>query len=128
MIVVRDSVKGRAPMNPQHFESSHIYCTEQVLCAACMWEVMCGGHSEAVQGVHGLRLASVVLLWGPWGETGSQAAYWVRHCRVVFGCRLCVCECGGMCCRGVGEGSPVLFGRSRQLFGVGGRSRPAYRS
>ena len=32
-----------------------------------------------------------------------------------------LCGCGGMCCRGVGGGSPVLFSRAGQLFGVGGQ-------
>ena len=40
---------------------------------------------------------------------------------MFFGCMLCVCGCGGMCCRGVGEESPVFFGRAGQLFGVRGQ-------
>ena len=61
VIVVRDSVIGHAPVNLP-VDSSHIYCQEQVLCGVCIWGVMCGGHSEAVQGVHSLRVAGVVLV------------------------------------------------------------------
>ena len=62
VIVVRDSVIGHAPETLQQLDSSHICCLEQVLCGVCIWGVMCGGHSEAVQGEHGLRVASVVLV------------------------------------------------------------------
>ena len=91
VIVVWDSAIGHAPVNPQHFDSSHIYRLEQVLYGVCMWEVMCGGHSEAVQDVHALHVAGVALLWGLWGEAGSQAGRWARYFRVFFGCMLCVC-------------------------------------
>ena len=42
-----------------------------------------------------------------------------RALGVLLGCMSCVCECGGMCYRGVREGCPVLFERAVQLFGVG---------
>ena len=99
VIVVRDSVIGHAPLILHHFDSSHIYCPEQVLCGVCIGVVMCGGHSEAVQDVHGLRVANVVLVWGLWGEAESQAACWVRHCRVIFVCIRCECVWEGICCR-----------------------------
>ena len=118
VVVVRDSVIGHAPVNLPA-DSSYIYCPEQVLCGVCIWGVMCGGHSEAVQDVHGLRVASVVLVWGLWGEAEYQAACWVRHCRVFFGCIRCGCGCEGICCRGVEGENPVLFGRVGRLFCVG---------
>ena len=86
VIVVRDSVKRHAPVTLQLFDSSHIYFLEQVRYGVCMWDVKCGGHSEAVQGVSDLRVVGVVLEWGLLGEAWSQAACWVRHCRVYFGC------------------------------------------
>ena len=42
VIVVRYSVIGLAPVTLQNFDSSYIYCQEQVLCGVCMLEVMCG--------------------------------------------------------------------------------------
>ena len=86
VIVVRDSVTRHAPVNPQHFGSRHNYWPEQVLCGVCMWKVLCGGNREALEDVNGLRVAGVVLLWGPWGEAWTQGACWVRHCQVSFGC------------------------------------------
>ena len=83
-----------------------------------MCKVQCGGHNEAVQGVHGLRVADAVPVWGLWGVAVSLTACWVRRCRVFSGCAVCVCGFVGMCCRGVGEWSPVHFGRAGQLFGA----------
>ena len=84
--------------------------TSHVLSAVCMWEVSCGCYSEAARGVHGLHMADVVPMRCLWEVADSQAVIWVaslgRH-RVLFGCRLC--GCGGICFRGVGEGSSVLF-------------------
>ena len=73
---------------------------------------MCGGHSEAVQDLHGLCVTGVVLVWGLFGIAGSQAACCVWHCRVLFECMMCLCGYGGMCGQGVVEGSPILFGRA----------------
>ena len=39
-----------------------------------MWEVMYGGHSEAVQGVHGLLVASVFPVRGLWGVGRSKSS------------------------------------------------------
>ena len=61
VILVRGSVKGHDPVKLP-VDSSHIYCQERFLCDVCVWVVMCGGHSEAVQGVHGLRVTGVVLV------------------------------------------------------------------
>jgi len=122
VIVVRDSVIVHALPCPQYFGSRHSLRLKQVLCDVCMWGVKCRGHSEPVQGV---RVAGDVPVRVYWGMGGSQVACWAGRYRVFFGRKLCVCGCGGMCYRGVGEGSPVLLCRAGQLPGVGDRSRSA---
>ena len=117
VIVVRHSVIGHVPPCTQNFGRRHSLRVEQVLCVFCIWEVMCGGQSEAVQGVHGLRVTGVVPVLGICGVAGSKAACRVWTYRVFSGCMLCVCECGGMNCRGVVEGSPALFVRAEVVYG-----------
>ena len=90
VVVVQDCVIGHAPVN-LIVDSSHIYCQEQVLCGVYIWGVISGGHSEAVQDVHGLRVASVVLVWGLWGEAESQAKQ-----RVGFGTGECSLDVYGV--------------------------------
>ena len=48
-------------------------------------ENLYGNHSNSGEVVYG-------------GEAESQAACWVRHCRVIFGCIWC--ECGAFCIGG----------------------------
>ena len=74
-----------------------------------MWEVMCGGHSEAMRHVHGLHVAGALQMQDLLGMGGSRAVSWVVLYLAFFGRRLRVCRCGGKCSQRVGEGCPVLL-------------------
>ena len=117
VIVVRDSVIGHAPPCLQHFGRMRSLRLEKVLCGVCMWEVVCDGHSEAVQSVHGLLVAGVVPVRSVWGVVGSQAMSWVRRikCFLDVGCVYVGVE---GCVFGEGGGSLVLLDRAGLLSGV----------
>ena len=83
-----------------------------------MWGVMCGLHSEVVQGVHGLRSTGVPV-GGLCGVGGSQSVCCVGAIEFSLGVYCGVFRCGRMRYREGGEMSPVLFVRDEQLSAVG---------